>query len=1136
MQRKKNQAIPCKFVILLVIAMAILAAFSAQTNFTSAATTKPERIYDAMADHQVWDSITINNNIAYVGTVDGLVYALNLATGQLQWGPISTGDEFNGAPTVSNGVVYLAGTHGHIYAFNAAQTNGQQELWSITVTSALFGTERFYNSPTASGGLLFIAGMNGGFYVYADGTNRPTAPIWSYQTDEGTGGSHVAYQFESPVVVLNGVAYAASLNGWVCAFNASATPQTAPLWHFKLDGSFVDSPTVANEIIYLASINGNIYSFPASSSSPVDRFLWNRTVTEIFESSPVVYGDVAYYAGGNGGILYAYNANSGRALWNYVVGGHFYGSPVAANGVVYVENVNGSIYAFAAGTTKPSSPLWSADKTGDAFYGTPIMDNNILYAIGEQGIIYAYADNVAVTFSVTGLVAGTDWNVTFDGVTRSSVNQTVSFSVFPNGVHSYSVCLPNHYVNKTPLTGTVTVLGQNAAVPVSFSGDVTSIKIASNNTNVVAGVNQTILVVGYDYFGNLVGPVAADLSISNSSGGSASGNKVSATVVGIWNITATYQGITSAPATLTVAPAALNRIVVNSINSSLVAGNSQAFTVKGYDVYGNSVNATNVTFSIPPSAGGSVSDNVVSATKAGAWTVTASCPGIPKATTTINVTAGPLNHLSVSMPQNFTAGSQIVPSVEGFDVYNNTLGAVAANFTLPSAANGFVNGNKITATVAGSWMLTASLPGINSASAAFSVTPDVVSRITIAASSSSITAGGNKLYAATGYDRYNNSVGLIPAQFTIASGAGGNINGSQVSATIAGVWNVTAAYNGVSASTSLSVDPGALDHISISTQTGSIIAGTSSTFSAQGFDAYNNSVGTVPATFSISPDAGGSVNGNQVLATKMGQWPVTASYPGVKNATTPLTVTPGDLDYIKINSPPGSITAGDTQTFTAEGYDHHGNDLGPVDAAFSVSPNAAGKVEGSKVSATKAGTWTVTASKDGVNAMAPLQVTPGPATKFTVTKNPVASVNNGAHTYLVTAQDAYGNTATGYTGTVWLGSDDSDTYFPNSVNLVNGVAAFNVTSTQDAPSIVASTTELPPPPETPAPTEMPANPTANPTDATTQSVVYSSFGWLAPIVASVIVIVFVTVAVKRKKVKLPKKLLDLVSRKKGQMG
>lgn len=1125
---------PCKLAVLLLLAMAVLAVFLTQTNFTSAATTKSERIYNAMADHQVWDSITIKDNIAYVGTVDGMVYALNLATGQMYWGPIPTGDEFNGAPTVNDGIVYLASTQGRIYAFQAVQTTGQQELWSITVNSTLFGAERFYNSPTASGGLLYIAGMNGGFYVFEEGADQPNAPLWSYQTDEGTGGSHIADQFESPVVVSNGVAYAASLNGWVCAFSASATPQTAPLWHFKLDDSFVDSPAIANGVTYLAGLGGHVYCFPASSTSPVNRFLWNRTVYDGFEGSPAVDGGVVYCAG-NGGTLYATYANSGYALWNYNVGGHFYGSPLVANGVVYVENVNGSIYAFTAGTTKPSSPLWSAP-TGDAFYGSPVIDNNILYAIGEKGIIYAYADNVAVTFSETGLVAGTDWTVTLDGVTKTSVSQTVSFSVFPNGLHTYSVGLPNHYENKTPLSGTVTVLGQSVNVPVSFSGNVTSIKIASANINLVAGGSKTITVEGYDFFGNYVGPVTATLSISNSAGGSVSSNTVSATVAGVWNIIATYQGVANASSTLTVTPAALNRIVINPVSGSVTAGTSQAFTVKGYDIYDNSVNATNVTFSIPPSAGGSVVGNAVSATKAGVWIVTASCPGIPMATTALNVTAGPLNKLSVSMPRSFIAGSQIIPYVEGFDVYGNTLGAVVANFTLPSASNGNVNGSTVTATTAGNWTLTASLPGINGATAAFSVIPDIVNRISVNASSSSITAGGNQSYTATGYDRYNNLIGTIPAQFTITSGAGGSVYGSQVSATIAGVWNVTATYNGVTATTLLSVDPGALDHISISASAESIIAGTASTFSAQGFDVYNNSLGTVPATFSIPPDAGGSVNGNQVLATKMGQWPVTASYPGVKDANKSLTVTPGDLDYIKITSPPTSITAGDSQTFTAEGYDHHGNSLGPVDAAYSLSPNAGGKVEGSKISATKAGTWTVTASKDGVNALAPLKVNPGPATKFTVTKN---AVNNGVSAYSVTAHDAYGNTATHYAGKVWLGSNDSDTYFPSSITLVNGVAAFNVTSTKDAPSIVASTTEVPSPPPTPAPTETPGTQNASlepsPTDVAS-STVYSSFNYLAIIVASVIVIVFVTVAVKRKKVKLPKKLLDILAHRKGQMG
>jgi hypothetical protein len=212
--------------------------------------------------------------------------------------------------------------------------------------------------------------------------------------------------------------------------------------------------------------------------------------------------------------------------------------------------------------------------------------------------------------------------------------------------------------------------------------------------------------------------------------------------------------------------------------------------------------------------------------------------------------------------------------------------------------------------------------------------------------------------------------------------------------------------------------------------------------------------------------------------------------------------------------------------------------LGPVNATFSVSPDAGGKVDGSMVSATKAGTWTVTASKDGVNAIASLTVNPGPATKFTVAKNVATKANNGVDTYSVTALDTYGNTVTDYAGQVWLGCN-TDVSIPRSVTLVNGVATFNVTQTEDAPMIFASTTELQSPLETPAPTETPATLTASlepsPTADVASSLSLSSFNLIALIAASVIVIVFVSVAVKRKKVKLPKKLLDIIAHRKGQI-
>ena len=77
----------------------------------------------------------------------------------------------------------------------------------------------------------------------------------------------------------------------------------------------------------------------------------------------------------------------------------------------------------------------------------------------------------------------------------------------------------------------------------------------------------------------------------------------------------------------------------------------------------------------------------------------------------------------------------------------------------------------------------------------------------------------------------------------------------------------------------------------------------------------------------------------------------------------------------------------------------------------------------------KAGAKSVTATATGVHlavpkAAAAVKVTAGALSRFLVSGFPAAVGVNTAHTFKVTAQDAFGNTVTNYTGTVQFTSSD----------------------------------------------------------------------------------------------------------------
>jgi hypothetical protein len=160
-----------------------------------------------------------------------------------------------------------------------------------------------------------------------------------------------------------------------------------------------------------------------------------------------------------------------------------------------------------------------------------------------------------------------------------------------------------------------------------------------------------------------------------------------------------------------------------------------------------------------------------------------------------------------------------------------------------------------------------------------------------------------------------------------------------------------------------------------------------------------------------------------------------------------ITVAAGAPNNLVLTPASTSIAAGGSAAFTAEAFDLAGNSLGDVTgpAVFTITPD--GSCTGATCTATVAGAHVVTGTWSAVQGTANVTVTPGAATTLVVT----ASSPQAASTpfdITVTARDAFGNTATGYTGTVAITST-APTFLPPSDHTFTGpdlgVATISVT-------------------------------------------------------------------------------------------
>jgi len=284
---------------------------------------------------------------------------------------------------------------------------------------------------------------------------------------------------------------------------------------------------------------------------------------------------------------------------------------------------------------------------------------------------------------------------------------------------------------------------------------------------------------------------------------------------------------------------------------------------------------------------------------------------------------GPLDHI-VLTPQDATTGAGVpqVYSVRGVDANCHDLGDISSIATLSISPNGTCTGTSCTATVLGVHTVTVHAGG-KTAQTTLTIVPGPLHHLVLSPSSATITAGGSQAYTAEGFDAYGNSRGDATAETTFTVSPNGSCAGASCGATAAGPHTVTGTDSGKTGTASLTVNPGPLDHITITPANVTTTAGGSQTYQAHGFDAYENPLGDVTGatTFSISPD--GSCNGATCTASIVGPHTVTGDDGGLQ-ATANFNVVAGpprpDLAITAVNNGPatinrfGRISASDTIT------------------------------------------------------------------------------------------------------------------------------------------------------------------------------------------------------------------------------
>jgi hypothetical protein len=590
---------------------------------------------------------------------------------------------------------------------------------------------------------------------------------------------------------------------------------------------------------------------------------------------------------------------------------------------------------------------------------------------------------------------GNSWSVTAIYTCPNSNVMITGSSVHSNIAGTYTI------------TGTYNGKSDTAILTVTpNTNNIASLAVTPKTQSIAAGNSIAYTTIATDIYGNTL-DVSSNLgtswTINASAGGFWTGPIYTSAKAGFWVITATYGGkFDTASLTVTHATdlAHLDHITASVNPNSVAAPGTATGTAIAYDSFGNSWDVSVLAvWSIPAGGdGGSWSGNVYTSHTAGTYIIQASYFG-KTATISLTVTHATdvayLDHISIAPKQSTIVAGNSQPYIAtAYDTFGNNW-IVTAVYTCPNS-NLTISGSSASSNVAGVYTVTGTFSSkFDTASLTVTANSALLNRIVISPKNPTISAGSSQSFTVEAFDLYGNSLGNVTAN-SIFKVNGVSITGNSVSENSTGSYNIVASYNGLTDSAILQVNFGPLDHIAISPNAASIIAGNSQIYATNAFDAFGNTW-TVTTSFSISIDAGGSWSGNVYTSAKMGTWAITGTYLG-HSAIAQLTV--NHAAAISVNVIPASktLTAGTSQTFSATAVDSFGNSWLVSDLViWSIDVGAGGFWSGATYTSANPGSWTVKATLGGVSGTANLIVN-ALYYKITVIQSAHGTINPGTVT------------------------------------------------------------------------------------------------------------------------------------------
>ena len=281
--------------------------------------------WTAHLDGALYSSPAVRDGLVVLGSSAMRVYGLNLADGSRRWETALPDRVWGSAPALAMDRAYIGCVDGCVYAL--ALGSGALLDTYCGATAGPHGGADILSPMLVQDSRLVFGSDDDSIYGVDLGHGAPWAfPTGGILHDNGAAE-------EAGLLVM------ASHDGKVYGLGASTGHVR---WTYRAGGEFNTVPALDAKRAYVGCMDGHMLALSLGHG----RLVWSFATGKGVVSSPALGGDGSLVFGSADGSVYCLSASSGALRWSFRTDGYVLGSPLITGELVWIGSYDGDLYVL----------------------------------------------------------------------------------------------------------------------------------------------------------------------------------------------------------------------------------------------------------------------------------------------------------------------------------------------------------------------------------------------------------------------------------------------------------------------------------------------------------------------------------------------------------------------------------------------------------------------------------------------------------------------------------------------------------------------------------------------------------------------------------------------------------------------